>query len=50
MVLPVGFSKEEQTLIKVRKNSDQTHYEEIFKVRFVPLVEGSQNIRNHQNG
>ena len=50
MVLPVGFSKEEQTLIKVRKDSDQTHYEEIFKVRFVPLVEGSQNIRNHQDG
>ena len=44
MVLPVGFSKEEQTLIKVRKDSDQTHYEEIFKVRFVPLVEGSQNL------
>ena len=50
MVLPVGFSKEEQTLIKVRKDSDQTHYEEIFKVRFVPLVEGSQNIRNYQDG
>ena len=42
MVLPVGFSKDEQTLIKVRKDTDQTHYEEIFKVRFVPLVEGLQ--------
>ena len=50
MVLPVGFSKEEQTLIKVRKDLDQTHYDEIFKVRFVPLVEGSQNIRNYQDG
>ena len=50
MVLPVGFSKEEQTLIKVRKDLDQTHYDEIFKVRFVPLVEGSQNIRIHQDG
>ena len=50
MVLPVGFSKEEQTLIKVRKDTDQTHYEEIFKVRFVPLVEGLQNIRNYQDG
>ena len=42
MVLPVGFSKDEQILIKVRKDTDQTHYEEIFKVRFVPLVEGLQ--------
>ena len=50
MVLPVGFSKEEQILIKVRKDTDQTHYEEIFKVRFVPLVEGLQNIRNDQHG
>ena len=50
MVLPIGFSMEEQTLIKVRKDKDQTHYEEIFKVRFVPLVEGLQNIRNDQHG
>ena len=49
MVLPVGFSKEEQILIKVRKDTDQTHYEEIFKVRFVPLVEGLQNIRNYHD-
>ena len=50
MVIPIGFSKEEQTLIKVRKDIDQTHYEEILKVRFVPLVEGLQNIRNYQDG
>ena len=50
MVLPIGFSMEEQTLIKVRKDKDQTHYEEFFKVRFVPLVEGLQNIRNYQDG
>ena len=49
MVLPVGFSKEEQILI-TRKDLDQTHYDEIFKVRFVPLVEGLQNIRNYQDG
>ena len=43
MVLPVGFSKENKPY-KSKKRFRSTHYEEIFKVRFVPLVEGSQNI------
>ena len=50
MVLPVGLSKEEQTLIKVRKERAELKYEEIYKVRFVPLIEGLPNIRNYKNG
>ena len=50
MILPVGMSKDEQTLIKVRKEKFKNYYEEIFKVRFVPLVEGLPNIRNFING
>ena len=40
MVLPVGMSKDEQILLKVRKGRLKIHYEEIYKVRFVPLIEG----------
>ncbi len=50
MILPVGMSKDEQTLIKVRKEKFKNHYEEICKVRFVPLVEGLPNMRNFING
>ncbi len=50
MILPIGMSKDEQTLIKVRKEKFKNHYEEICKVRFVPLVEGLPNMRNFING
>ena len=40
MVLPVGLPQSDQTLIKVRKEAAQITYDEIAKVRFVPLVEG----------
>ena len=50
MILPIGMSKDEQTLIKVRKEKSKIHYEEILKVRFVPLVEGLPNIGNYING
>ena len=50
MILPVGMPKDEQTLIKVKKEKYKNHYEEIFKVRFVPLVEGLPDIRKHING
>ena len=49
MVLPVGMSKDEQTLVKIRKDRSQIHYEEIFKVRFVPLLEGIPNMRDFIN-
>jgi protein-L-isoaspartate O-methyltransferase len=50
MILPIGMSKDEQTLIKVRKEKSKIHYEEIFKVRFVPLLEGLPKIGNYING
>ena len=50
MILPVGMPKDEQTLIKVKKEKSKNYYEEIFKVRFVPLVEGLPDIRNYING
>ena len=40
MVLPVGLPQSDQTLIKVRKEAAQITYDEIARVRFVPLVEG----------
>ena len=49
MILPVGMSQDEQTLLKVRKEKTKIHYEEITKVRFVPLVEGLPDIRNYTN-
>ena len=50
MILPIGMSKDEQTLIKVRKEKSKIHYEEILKVRFVPLLEGLPKIGNYING
>ena len=40
MVLPVGQSDSVQSLIKVRRTQSGYDYEDILKVRFVPLVEG----------
>ena len=40
MVLPVGLPQSDQTLIRVRKKAVNVIYDEIAKVRFVPLVEG----------
>jgi len=40
MVLPVGLPQSDQTLIRVRKKAVKVIYDEIAKVRFVPLVEG----------
>lgn len=40
MVLPVGMSKSEQSLIKLQKKASGLQYNEISKVRFVPLIEG----------
>jgi protein-L-isoaspartate(D-aspartate) O-methyltransferase len=40
MVLPVGQSDTVQTLIRVRKEEDGLHYDELRPVRFVPLLEG----------
>ncbi len=40
MVLPVGQSDAVQSLIKVRRTEQGFDYEELLKVRFVPLLEG----------
>ncbi|MFV0335961.1 MAG: protein-L-isoaspartate(D-aspartate) O-methyltransferase [Tropicimonas sp.] len=40
MVLPVGQSDAVQNLIKVRRTEQGFEYEELLKVRFVPLLEG----------
>ena len=40
MVLPIGLPQSDQTLIRLRKKATQVVYDEIAKVRFVPLVEG----------
>lgn len=40
MVLPVGQSDAVQSLIRVTKDEDGLHYDELRPVRFVPLVEG----------
>ncbi len=40
MVLPVGQSDAVQSLIKVTRQPDGLHYEELCPVRFVPLIEG----------
>ncbi|MGR3495892.1 protein-L-isoaspartate(D-aspartate) O-methyltransferase [Citreimonas sp.] len=40
MVLPVGQSDTVQSLIRVTRDDDGFHYEEMRPVRFVPLVEG----------
>ncbi len=40
MVLPIGLPQSDQTLIRLRKNATQVVYDEIAKVRFVPLMEG----------
>lgn len=40
MVLPVGQSDTVQNLIKVRRTGQGFDYEELLKVRFVPLLEG----------
>ena len=40
MVLPVGQSDTVQSLIKVTRNDNGFDYEELRKVRFVPLLEG----------
>ena len=40
MVVPVGQSDAEQTLIRVRKSEDGLEYDELRPVRFVPLLEG----------
>lgn len=43
MVLPVGQSDAVQSLIRVRKTEDGLEYDELCKVRFVPLLEGLGN-------
>ena len=40
MVLPIGLPQSDQTLIQLRKTATQVIYDEIAKVRFVPLLEG----------
>ena len=40
MVLPIGLPLSDQTLIRLRKTATQVVYDEIAKVRFVPLLEG----------
>ncbi len=40
MVLPVGQSDAVQSLIKVRRTETGFEYDELLKVRFVPLLEG----------
>lgn len=40
MVLPVGQSDAVQSLIKVRRTEEGYEYDELLKVRFVPLLEG----------
>ena len=40
MVLPVGQSDAVQSLIKVRRTEEGFEYDELLKVRFVPLLEG----------
>ncbi len=40
MVLPIGLPQSDQTLIQLRKTATQVVYDEIAKVRFVPLLEG----------
>jgi len=40
MVLPIGLPQSDQTLIRLRKKATQVLYDEIAKVRFVPLLEG----------
>ncbi len=40
MVVPVGQSEAEQSLIRVRKTESGFDYDELRNVRFVPLVEG----------
>jgi len=40
MVLPVGQSDAVQSLIKVTRQGDGLHYDELCPVRFVPLIEG----------
>ncbi len=40
MVLPVGQSDHVQSLIRVRRTASGYEYDELRKVRFVPLVEG----------
>lgn len=46
MILPVGEeSSAEQMVVKVTKNGGQLHSEQLFPVRFVPLVEGLPDSR-----
>ena len=40
MVVPVGQSDTVQSLIRVTRTETGYDYEELFPVRFVPLVEG----------
>ena len=40
MVLPVGQSDAVQNLIRVTRTEEGFEYDELQKVRFVPLVEG----------
>ena len=40
MVLPIGLPQSDQTLIKLEKTSTEVIYNEIAKVRFLPIVEG----------
>ncbi|SDI53575.1 protein-L-isoaspartate(D-aspartate) O-methyltransferase [Aliiruegeria lutimaris] len=40
MVLPVGQSDAVQSLIRVRRTEEGLDYDELLKVRFVPLLEG----------
>ena len=40
MIIPVGQSDSIQKLIKVFREETEFIYEELFQVRFVPLIEG----------
>ena len=43
MILPVGETSESQQLLKCRRTDDGFDYEELWPVRFVPLVAGMEN-------
>ncbi len=43
MVLPVATTEWEQRLVTVRKTGGEVEYKEICSVRFVPLIEGTQD-------
>ena len=40
MILPIGFERSEQRIVKVVRRSDEFEIEDLGDVRFVPLVGG----------